>query len=203
MILGFKNKRYLMQYNREKAVRYAIQYAKKPNTIKYPYYKGKDCANFVSQCLYESGINETGDRWDDLESWFCKSNNSKELKRVSLTWRAARYFRRYWGNENGLGNNRAYQYIELMHNEVLENINQIYSWINIGDVIQYGKRKDEYNPSHTQIVINKKYNRHNNRMDIFMAQHSENRIYISLYDYINQFNDKELRRVYLYKIAKK
>lgn len=203
MIVGFKSKNYLMQYDRTAAANYAKRYAIKPNIKKYPYYKGDDCANFVSQCLYEGGFNETGERWDDLKSWFCNSNNPKDLKKVSLTWRAARYFRRYWGNENGLGNNRAYEYIELMATEVLDNINEIYSRINIGDVIQYGKRKDKYNPSHTQIVINKKYNSYNNSLDIFMAQHSANRIYVSLYDYINEFSDKDLRRVYLYKITEK
>lgn len=190
-----------INYDRKVAVNYAIRYAMKPNTQKYPYYKGDDCSNFVSQCLNAGGLNETGGKWSDLNAWFCNTNNPKDLKNISLTWRAARYFRRYWGNENGLGNDRAYECVEMMAKEVLENIKDIYNWLNIGDVLQYGKEKNNHIASHTQIIIHKKFNNYYNSVDLYIAQHSANRIYVSLYEYIDKLEDINTRKVYLYKMV--
>ncbi|SHH82539.1 amidase domain-containing protein [Clostridium grantii] len=189
----------LIQYDRKKAVEYAKYYALTPNIKEYPYYEDHDCANFVSQCIKAGGIKFRGNEWDDLDSWFSNTNKANELSRVSLTWRGARYFRRYWGNENGLGNNKAFKYIEIISSDVLDNFQDIYSFLKVGDVIQYGKKSNNYTPNHTQIIINKTYNSSYNISDLYMAQHSANRIYISLYEYISNFKDKD-RKIYLYKI---
>ncbi|MHB1314135.1 MAG: amidase domain-containing protein [Christensenellales bacterium] len=43
-----------MVYNRDAAVRYALQYALTPNPA-YAFYPGDDCTNFISQCLQAGG----------------------------------------------------------------------------------------------------------------------------------------------------
>ena len=44
-------------YNREKAVKYALQYALYPNPDYYDFSMlGGDCTNFVSQCIYAGGV---------------------------------------------------------------------------------------------------------------------------------------------------
>jgi hypothetical protein len=180
-------------------VEYAKCYSLTPNIKEYPYYQGFDCTNFVSQCIKAGGINYRCNKWDDLDSWFSNTNKANDSSQVSLTWRGARYFRRYWGNENGLGNNKAFKYVEIRASDVLDNFEDIYSFLKVGDVIQYGKKSNNYIPNHTQIIINKTYNNSYNISDLYMAQHSVNRIYISLYEYISNFKDKD-RKIYLYKI---
>ncbi|WP_461207004.1 amidase domain-containing protein [Clostridium sp. DL1XJH146] len=187
-------------YNRSKAKKYAEKHAIKPNLIDYPYFKEDDCTNFVSQVLAAGGIKYTGYRWDKLECWFCRTKNEKDLKNISLTWRGARYFRRYWGNEEGLGNDRASKYLSLSVDEVMKNYDAIVKMMDIGDVIQYGDRTNNNIPYHSQIIHSKGYNKEYKKDDLYVAQHSKNRMFVSFIKYINDFKDIKIGRVYLYKI---
>lgn len=51
------------KYDKDKAIKYASDWYDSFNPH-YPYYVRGDCANFVSQCLHEGGINMTMD-------WYC------------------------------------------------------------------------------------------------------------------------------------
>lgn len=85
-------------YSPEKAVEYAITYAFNYNTEKYPSYAGKggDCANFVSQALHAGGKPMVGTNAANFNNWFCRSNNSWDVSKISSTWRGADAFSHYW-----------------------------------------------------------------------------------------------------------
>lgn len=187
-------------YNRNLAKNYAEKYALNPNS-QYPYFKDNDCANFVSQVLRAGGIEEVGSRWDDVSSWFCRTNDIKNLTKISITWRAARYFRRYWGNENGLGMNKAAVYTSMTAKQALDSFDMLVSMLDIGDVIQYGNPNNGGYPYHTQVIHDKGLNIQIGKLDLFLAQHTVNRLYISFYEYLMRFTDKNIRPVYIYKIT--
>lgn len=189
-------------YNRALAAKYAEDHAENPNTLKYPFFAGADCANFISQVLHEGGMAFLGGSWESFNSWFCYTNSVSNLTKISLTWRVARYFRRHWGNENGIGRNRAYNYSEMKVKEAMENFDGLYSFLIEGDVIQYGDPKNYNIPYHTQVIHYKGFNPDIKRNDLFMAQHTRNRKNVSLFKYLKAFKDPEERYVYVYKMKK-
>ncbi|QGU96653.1 hypothetical protein GOM49_17535 [Clostridium bovifaecis] len=189
-----------LNYDRDLAKEYAEKYALTPNTAQYPYFQNDDCANFISQVLKAGGMEEVGEKWDRFESWFCNTKNYKDLNNIAITWRAARYFRRHWGNEDGLGRNRAAAYTAITAQQALDNFDRLFSLLNIGDIIQYGNPKDNNHPYHTQVIHDKGFNWKTNRYDLFLAQHTENRLYVSFYQYLRKFQDKDIRAVYVYRI---
>lgn len=189
-----------LHYDRMLAKEYAEKYALTPNISQYPYFETDDCANFVSQVLKAGGMEEVGSKWDKIDSWFCKTKDHKNLTNISITWRAARYFRRHWGNENGLGRNRAASYMSITAQQALDNFDRLYSLLNIGDVIQYGEPNKGGYPYHTQVIHDKGFNWRIKGNDLFLAQHTENRLYVSFYQYLNRFLDKDIRPVYIYRI---
>lgn len=185
-----------LQYDRVAARHYAEKYALSPNVQEYPYYRSDDCTNFVSQVLKAGGMEEVGNSWDDFDSWFCRTSEEKTLKKVAITWRAARYFMRHWGNENGMGANRAYKFYKITPEEAITNFSYIYNTFQVGDVIQYGKPL----PYHTQVIHNKVFNPFMGQNDLFIAQHTANRLNVSLYGYILKLLGKGNIYIYLYKI---
>lgn len=85
-------------YSRTAAVNYALTYLGDYNT-NYPDW-GADCANFISQCLYEGGKPMEGtpgtqSAAENWKNWFSKGNTTT-TKNVSSTWRGAAAFRDYW-----------------------------------------------------------------------------------------------------------
>lgn len=149
--------------------------------------------------LRAGGIPQMGNRWDLYSSWFCNTN-SLVLNKVSITWRAGRYFRMHWGNEKRIGLNRAQNYMEIPLKEFRDNFDRYYNLLNIGDVIQYGKYNNNYFPYHTQVIHKKEYNPRISKMDLFIAQHSPNSKNVSLRDYLDKF-DKDDILIYIYIIA--
>jgi hypothetical protein len=188
-----------LQYNRMKAAQYALTYAEAANP-QYPYFKEDDCANFVSQVLHAGGIAEIGNRWDDFNSWFCHTNQPADLHKIAITWRAARYFRRHFANENGVGRNRAAKNFTITVNEGIQGFEHIYETLELGDVIQYGNPASGNIPYHTQVVCNKGFNHQMGRLDLFMAQHTVNSKNLSLYQYLFKLNHPAAVMMYLYKI---
>ena len=65
----------------------------------YPYYSA-DCANFVSQAVKAGGKKMVGSNYENSDHWFCNTKSTKELKKVSLTWRTASGFSKYWRNHS-------------------------------------------------------------------------------------------------------
>lgn len=194
-----KNNKRAGVYNREAAKAYAEMYAESHNT-KYPLFKENDCTNFVSQVLTAGGMKQVGQNYDSYQSWFCYTNDAKQLKKISLSWRSGRYFRRYWGNENGFGENAAKIFKEMTVLEALNNFDELYDFLEIGDVIQYGNPQNNNYPYHSQVIHAKEYNIVLGKNDLFMAQHSVNRKNVSLYDYLKLLQNKEIRNIYIYHI---
>ncbi|MDV3429585.1 MAG: amidase domain-containing protein [Bacillota bacterium] len=174
------------------------KYTLNPNKALYPYYEKDDCANFVSQVLHAGGLKELGTKWDSFSSWFCHTNIETDLKKVSITWRAARFFRKHWGNENGAGFNRADKYYEMTISEALQNYSGLFNILNTGDVIQYGKPQNRNLPYHTQVIYKKSYNQSLGKNDVLIAQHTKNLIGASLYEYLAKQPDKEIKKIYIY-----
>lgn len=182
-------------YNRKLAASYAERYAESPNMNEYPYYMGNDCTNFVSQALNAGGMYEEEGRWDSGRSWFCNTRENSELKKVSLTWRAARYFHEYWGSPNGSGRKRAYGYEKISLKYAILNFNKLHEALNIGDVVQYSNFAHDNHIYHTQIIHKKMDS------DFLMAQHTENKKSVSLYRYLNMIQDDPQCFIYIYVIA--
>ena len=74
-----------MSYNPANAVSYANQWAIYPNPA-YSFYEDRDCANFVSQCLYAGGIPNTGTGYST--GWY----------QDSLAWVNVAQFDIFWQN---------------------------------------------------------------------------------------------------------
>jgi Putative amidase domain len=194
-----ENNRQITAYNRSAAKAYAEAYALSPNTNQYPLFKDDDCTNFISQVLRAGGMVMIGADYTKFQHWFCYTNNPRNLAQISLTWRSARYFRRHWGNENGIGSNAAREYKEMKLLDAIANFNDLYNTLEIGDVIQYGDPKKSNLPYHSQVIHAKGYNTVKNRYDLFMAQHTANRKNVSLYEYFSLLKDKDKRRIYIYR----
>ncbi len=187
-------------YNREKAKAYAEKYALSANPL-YPFYSlGGDCANFISQVLKAGGLDEIGEKWNDFNAWFCHTSSEKDLKNTAITWRAARYFRRHWGNENGIGRNRAAFYTEMKVIDAIKDFDNLYNMLFIGDIVQYGDPLQNNYPYHTQVIHEKGFNLLIERNDLFMAQHSKNRKNVSFYKYLTLLDHPDKRYVYIYRI---
>ncbi len=188
------------KYNREAAKAYAEMHAEIPNTNKYPLFKGDDCTNFISQVLFAGGMEMRGQDYGSYQSWFCYTKDEKQLKKISLSWRSARYFKRYWGNENGFGQNAAKVFKKMTVLEALNDFNSLYDFLEIGDIVQYGDPQNYNHPYHSQVIHAKEYNLVLGQNDLFMAQHSVNRKDVSLYDYLKLLQNKEIRYIYIYHI---
>jgi hypothetical protein len=191
---------YRNPYNRDLIVEYIDKYTFNPNS-RYPYYEEDDCANFISQVLHAGGMAQLGSKWDSYNSWFCHTNKVTDLKKVSLTWRGAGYFRRHWGNENGIGLNRAKKFYEMTVSDAIQDYSDLSNLLQIGDVIQYGKPENQNIPYHTQVVYRKGYNSNFGINDVFIAQHTKNRKNASLYEYLTKHSNKEFSKLYVYIIV--
>ncbi len=102
----------------------------------------------------------------------------------------------YWGNRNGEGNNMANEYRELTVEEAIAKFDELYTYLMIGDVIQYAdSNKTIY---HSQVIHAKEFNMVLDRNDIFVAQHSVNRKHVSLYNYLKLLKNKKGRYIYIY-----
>ena len=189
----FRNKK----YNRRKAVKYARKYAlnPKPGDV---HFEENDCANFVSLALRAGGMPMEGVRWDSIDSWFCNTSNSKELTKISLSWRAAKFFRRYWGKDNISKKVRAKNYREVKVRDALINYEDIEKSVQLGDVIQHINTKKSNYPYHTQIITNKKHNSKYSVNDIYISQHTANARDISLYEYMLKIKDKDSQYICIY-----
>ncbi|WP_017415109.1 amidase domain-containing protein [Clostridium tunisiense] len=190
--------RQITVYNRSAAKAYAEAYAESPNIKEYPLFKEDDCTNFISQVLKAGGMIMKGRDYTNFNHWFCYTKDVKNLSKISLTWRSARYFRKYWGNENGVGRNAAREYRELIVLDALTNFQDLYDYLEIGDVIQYGDPKKNNYPYHSQVIHAKEYNVALNRYDLFIAQHTANRKNVSLYEYLKLLQNKANRYIYIY-----
>lgn len=140
-------------YNATKAVKYAIKYAKTPNK-NYYYFKGQDCTNYTSQCLYAGGIKMHNGKSKTDTCWFYKTANNR-----SSSWTGAEQFRKYL--------NRSSSKIKKKKT----------NWLNVqkGDIIQLTLDGKAY---HSLIVTGIVYSS-SGRADLLVCCHSSNRKEVS------------------------
>lgn len=191
-----KNNEVKYTYNREAAKAYAQTYAEVPNTKDYPIYKENDCTNFICQVLIAGGMTMKGENYEKYSDWFCYTKEPAALRKCSLTWRSSQYFRLYWGNDGNIGNNMAKEYKEFTVEEAIDNFDEIYDYLMVGDVIQYADITKT--PYHSQVVTAKEFNISTDKHDVFTAQHSANRKHVSLYEYWRLLKNGKGRYIYIY-----
>lgn len=153
-------------YNREVAIKYAKKFAKTPSSI-YPYFTGRDCTNFVSQCLLHGGwsmkepplwyhfpvlgwiFKQFYNRDDGL--WFFYSNEKEEM--YSHTWTVADDFRKF------VKKSKRGKIIELGSlKDVEENLKRsiIENRLRLGDIIQIDLEGNG-DTEHSMIIVNVSY----------------------------------------------
>lgn len=90
-------------YNPTAAINYAHKWANSFNTTTYEEYENADCANFVSQCLLEAGMNAYyKEHWplvgtivkESNKNWYFYDENGR--KAPSYSWTSAPYFYNHW-----------------------------------------------------------------------------------------------------------
>lgn len=180
-------------------VDYVNRYALSKNP-KYPFFKENDCTNFISQCIHEGGARQSYGLFNNSNSWFCSTNSYSDLSKVSLSWRTAQYFRVYWANPH-TKSYRAKFYEEITADTaIMDFTNSIYNKLEIGDVVQYINFKKKPYPYHTQVIHRKEVNTDFPYTNLYVAQHSKDRIDVSLHQYIRSIEDRDDTVVLLYKI---
>lgn len=154
-------------YNREKAREYALKWATTSNKAYYNYINdGGDCTSFVSQVLRAGGLEFVGSKENatSIKSWFYYSSN---LPNRSSTWTAANPFNLHFGKEY----KRAYNYREYKIEDALNNWEDIYSSIYIGDIVQYSRPNNIafHSQAITDLIDNKTiyFSQHSNTIENF------------------------------------
>ena len=84
-------------YSPSKVTAYTDRYWNSHNSA-YPNFEnmGGDCANFVSQALRAGGKSMKGTDASNFSNWFCRTNSTNKLSKVSSTWRGSDAFGHYW-----------------------------------------------------------------------------------------------------------
>ena len=183
-------------YNRDAAKTYAQTHAETPNTKQYPFYKDNDCTNFICQALVAGGMRMVGSDYEKKSAWFCYTREPATLRKCSLTWRSAEYFRLYWGYNENIGMGMAKEYMEFKVEDAIDRFDELYEYLMVGDVVQYADANKR--PYHTQIIISKEFNVTTDKHDIFAAQHSANRKHVSLNEYWKLLRNGKGRYIYTY-----
>ncbi|WP_091992719.1 amidase domain-containing protein [Peptostreptococcus sp. D1] len=98
--------RALPSYNAKGAVEYAKANLKRTAPGYYNFHQdGGDCANFISQCLYEGGGMEmrevNGDKYNN-SNWYYYGNGNSFPYKYSATWAQASNFKHHWGARAGI-----------------------------------------------------------------------------------------------------
>ncbi len=132
--LSYNGSMRILEYDRQKAVAYAREWAFKRNPAYYNFEGlGGDCTNFASQCLFAGvGVmNYTPDI-----GWFYSSPSKR-----AAAWAGVEYFHRFLvQNAEGIGSGAGPFATEVPLSE-----------LEIGDFIQFGRRTGDF--YHTPVVV--------------------------------------------------
>lgn len=156
-----------IEYNREKALKYAEKWSYSRNPKYYNFDRiGGDCTNFISQCLYEGCrvMNYTKDM-----GWYYIDGNNK-----SPSWSGVEFFHQFLVNNKGIG--------PYGKEEKLENME-------IGDIIQLSFDGEKF--SHTLMIVEMK--RHLGLNGIKVASHT----YDSFNKKITEYSFQKIRFVHV------
>lgn len=134
-------------YNGSDAASYAKQYANSYNPD-YPVF-GADCANFVSQCVYDGGMPMKVGSTDAY--WYYNSSGR------SPSWAGADYFMRHWTKVRSSSYyGRAYEVRIYTPDYIVNNKSAFGSFLSIGDIVQVLDGSDS-EAAHS-IIISQKTN---------------------------------------------
>ena len=138
-------------YNRTKAVEYAHNWAFARNREYYSYSdRSGDCANFVSQCLYEGGLPKTSE-WNVIRE---KLDDIGVIEAINHNWANFFYVTRAWSSVNPLYeyliNNYSEGVIEITEGTDLEALQERYG-VQVGDVMFFDADGDGI-PNHATII---------------------------------------------------
>ncbi|QXM06329.1 amidase domain-containing protein [Crassaminicella indica] len=158
----------IYEYNREKAVAYAIKWAKSRNPIYADFEEmGGDCTNFASQVIHAGGCPMNYNQY----GWYYKN-----LRNRAPAWTGVEYFYQFIINNQSTG--PIGEAIDIQD-------------IEIGDVVQINFRQDHIY-DHTPVVV--KIKPGIKTLDkILVAAHTIDRIYYPLSNY----DFKKLRFIHI------
>lgn len=143
-------------YNRTEAKNYIEEHVTTPSDD-YAWFgsgtDGGDCTNFVSQVLKAGGMAFTSRSNNPTDNHWYYYTSDWGWGRTS-SWTGADFFRKHWGQKNGVGNARAYSMKIYTAGELATNNSKwqgLYSSVKAGDVIQfvYYENGETY---HSQVV---------------------------------------------------
>lgn len=159
-------------YNPLNAMLYLDDYTLTPNSAYAFYSEGGDCTNFASQVTHHAGMPMEGNLlWQGYSQWFYLGNLPT---RVSYSWTAADYFRRYWAcDELYLGYcnaNSSYIYTldEVLNSSTVRD--EILNTCGTGAIIQLIKDDEPY---HSMIAYMAEV-MEDGSIDLMYGQHSSN-----------------------------
>lgn len=132
---------------------------------------GGDCANFVSQALRAGGKAMKGTVASDFSNWFCRTNSTNALSKVSSTWRGADAFGHYW-----VANAKAYKKFGKSYFTSKEKFTTVFDYGSVGDAISM--LNDNGRPYHTLIISYKEDKK------LKFASHTDPHKWKSLYGYV-------------------
>lgn len=147
------------EYNRKRAVEYALKWAYKRNPRYYNFDDiGGDCTSFISQCIYAgSGIMN----YKKHIGWYYNSQADR-----TASWSGVEFLYNFLTTNKGIGPRATKVDIDNLE---------------IGDIIQLRFLEDRF--SHSLIIVDKKGN---NLEDIYIATHTEDAYYRKLSTYTFQ-----------------
>ena len=129
-------------YSNPTAARYAIQHGDTPNYTDY-HDCGQNCTNFVSQCLHHDSnlpFNPSSPlittSTTNINNWFQKKFIG-DAWRTAETWSKTDKFYQHWKPSTG----RSYRCVEYHTGADALADTYLMSYINMGDVIQYGNNE--------------------------------------------------------------
>lgn len=98
--------RAISSYNPSGAVNYAKKYLRSTGPNYYNFHgDGGDCANFISQCLYEGGglpkRKYDNDKWNN-SNWYYDDKGQNFPKSYSASWAQASNFKHHWAARAGI-----------------------------------------------------------------------------------------------------
>lgn len=168
-------------YSPSKVTAYTDKYWNSHNSA-YPNFEsmGGDCANFVSQALYAGGKSMKGTDASDFSNWFCRTNSTSQLSKVSSTWRGADAFGHYW-----MSNAKGYKKFGASYFSSADSFKTVYNYGAVGDAISVLNSNGR--PYHTLIISYKEDGK------LKFASHTDNHKWKSLYKYINEIGKDPVR----------
>ena len=179
-------------YSGNDAMKYAEKWYNGYNTKQY-YKAGKDCTNFVSQCMVAGGKKKS--------SSLPKYYSEKHWRPHSATWENATYFRKYWKDRAESNFSVKLDASKYSHDVLIQEKKKISSRImrnlKVGDVIQYGSSSSDVR--HSQIIVGLIYDPVTDSYTYRLAQHSSPSNKCVLTDYLSTLGGT----TYCYKFSTK